>query len=138
MNKINFQNVNFTSIAEFLDYLPPSELKLTEYLREIVFRCIPDAKEKLAYNVPYYHRHKNICFIWPASILWGKKKTYEGVRFGFTKGYLLTDEKKYLDKGDRKQVYWMDYIDIKKINVPVLESFLYEAVLIDDEMKRRK
>ena len=125
------QNVHFKSLNEFFDFLPEKELELVEYLRELVFQCIPDAREKLAYNVPYYQRHKNICFIWPASILWGKKKTYEGVRFGFTQGYLLTDETNYLDRGDRKYVYWKDFAQIKQINVPMLEAFLFEAVLID-------
>ena len=132
------QNVKFNSITQFFDFLPENELDLVEYLRDIVFRCIPDAKEKLAYNVPYYSRFKNICFIWPASILWGKKKTYEGVRFGFTQGHLLTDDSNCLERGARKYVYWKDYPEIKQINVSLLEAFLFEAAVIDDKSKRLK
>ena len=79
---------------------------------------------------------RNICFIWPASVLWGNKKTYNGVRFGFTNGYLLTDPDNYLNKGDRKQVYWKDFINPSEIDPAILEPFLYEAVLIDDKEKR--
>lgn len=125
------QNVHFKSVGEFLDFLPEDELKIVEQLRELVFMCIPDASEKLAYNVPYYKRYRNICFIWPATILWGKKKTYEGVRFGFTNGYLLTDEKNYLSKEGRKKVYWKDFKVIKQNETKILESLLYEAALID-------
>jgi hypothetical protein len=130
------QNVSFNTVDEFLEFLPEDELKIVNCLRKLVFDCIPDVRETLSYNVPYYKRHKNICFIWPSSILWGNKKTYDGVRFGFTAGYLLTDELNYLDKGDRKQVYWKDFKNIKEINVDVLKSYIFEALVIDDKAKR--
>lgn len=99
---MKMQNVNFKSVDEFLSYLPDDELRVVEYLRNILFECIPNCQERLAYNVPYYQSHKNICFIWPASIKWGKKVTYKGVRLGFTNGNLLADEVNYLEKGNRK------------------------------------
>ena len=124
------QNVSFRNVDEFLDFLPEEELKITLRLRKIVLECIPNVKEKLSYNVPYYFLKKRICFIWPASILWGKKQTYEGVRFGFTSGYLLQDETGYLDKGDRKEVYWHDFKSLKEIEEDVLKSFIFQAVEI--------
>lgn len=128
------QNVKFHSIEEFFDFLPEDELKLTLYLREIVFRCIPGIQESLKYNVPYYKRHKNICFIWPSSILWGNKKSYEGVRFGFTQGHLLTDTELYLEKGDRKYVYWKDFQRTNEVDVAKLEALLFEASFVDDDL----
>ena len=136
--KQNPHNVKFSSVDEFLDFLPVDELKVVEFLRRIVFNCIPDITEKLAYNVPYYKRNKNICFIWPASVLWGKKKTYEGVRFGFTSGYLLQDEMNYLDKGDRKQVYWKDFTEIKEIDVDLLKTYIFDAYIIDQSFSKIK
>jgi hypothetical protein len=130
--KRKMQNVRFHNIDEFLDFLPENELRLVNALRQIVFNCIPMVTEGLAYNVPYYKMYRNICFIWPASVLWGKKQTYEGVRFGFKNGNLLQDEIGYLDKGDRKQVYWKDFKDIKEIDVDLLNSYLFEAVIIDE------
>ena len=132
------QNVAFKSIDEFLDFIPNDELKIVNVLRQLVLDCMPDAVEKLSFNVPFYKRHKTVCFIWPASVLWGKKKTYEGVRFGFTNGYLMQDEIKYLSKGDRKQIYWRDFISIKDINIEVLKSYLYEAIMLDNETKSIK
>lgn len=130
------QNVQFKSIEEFLDFLPENELEMVNYLRSIVLDCIPNVREHLAFNVPYFKRHSNICFIWPSSVLWGKKKTYEGVRFGFTKGNLLPDDLNFLDKGSRKQVYWKDFTNLSAIEVDILKMYLYEAALIDQEQAK--
>jgi hypothetical protein len=132
------QKVNFNSVEEFLDFLPEQELKITEKLRKIIFDCLPQCTEKLSYNVPYYKIHKNVCFIWPASVLWGKQKTYEGMRFGFTFGYLLQDEIGFLDKGNRKQVYYKDYTNITAIEPDILKAYIYESALIDEQLKKEK
>jgi hypothetical protein len=128
------QNVSFRNLNDFLDFLPEDEREIAEVLRQIVFDCIPMAKEKLSYNVPYYKVHKNICFIWPASVFWGNSKSYEGVRFGFTKGYLLQDENGFLDKGTRKQVYWKDFTTCDSINIPLLKSFIFDALRLDEQV----
>lgn len=128
----------FTSVEECLDFIPEEELAVAEILRALALECIPNVKEKLGYNVPFYHRYGAICFIWPASVLWGKQKTYEGVRFGFTKGYLLTDPSGYLDKAHRKHVYWKDFSHPKFLDIPLLKSLLFEAVLIDEQVWKEK
>lgn len=131
------QEVSFRNVEEFLEYLPDDERKMTDLLRKIIFSCCPQITEKLSYNVPYYKQHKHICFIWPASILWGKKKMYEGVRFGFTSGHLLTDEMGYLDQGNRKYVSYKDFSSVKDIDVELLRSYLFEAIALD-EFSRKK
>ena len=136
--KSKMQNVSFRSVDEFLDFLPEDELKITVALRKIVFDCIPGVREKLSYNVPFFRKHKNICFIWPASVLWGNKKSYQGVRFGFTSGYLLQDEAGYLDKGNRKQGCWKDFISIREEDILMMKSYLFEAALIDDKSGKKK
>ena len=130
--------VTFKTLDDFFEFLPPDELKIVDKLRRIVLQCIPEAEEHLAYQVPYYKLYKNICFIWPASVTWGKKQTYSGVRFGFTQGYLLQDEIGYLDQGGRKQVYWKDFTDAGQIEEGLLQSYLFEAVMIDQELARGK
>ena len=90
--KQKMQDVSFRNIDEFLEYLPEAELKTVNLLRKIIFDCVPNIKEKLSYNVPFYKKNKGMFFIWPASILWGKKKSYSGIRFGFQQGYLLRDD----------------------------------------------
>jgi len=125
------QQVNFKTLDEFFEFLPPRELEMVEILRRIILHCIPEATESLAYNVPYYKLRKNVCFIWPASVTWGKKQTYDGVRLGFTQGYLLQDEIGYLDRGGRKQVYWKDFTNMGQMGEDLLKSYLFEAVIID-------
>ena len=129
------QNVKFDSLDEFFDFLPEEELVIVEYLRAVILDCIPNCTEKLSYNVPYFKLRSNICFIWPASVLWGKKKTYEGVRLGFVKGYLMHDDIHYLEKGERKQVYWRDFKSIEEIDVDILRDYIYDAVLVDERKK---
>jgi hypothetical protein len=131
---IKMQEVAFRNVGEFLDFLPAEELKIVERLRGLVFECLPGVSENLSYNVPFYRHHRNICFIWPASVLWGHRKSYDGVRLGFTRGYLMGDDAKYLQKGNRKQVYWKDFRDITEIDVEILRSYIFEAILIDEQL----
>lgn len=132
------QEVDFRSIDEFLAFLPEEELVIVEKLRKLVFYCLPDAREKLSFNVPYYYHHRNFCFIWPASVTWGKKKTYEGVRFGFAYGNQIADETGYLEKGGRKQIYWKDFTSIKEIDIELLQAYIYEVIYIDEAHFRKK
>lgn len=130
MNK--FQNIGFKSVGEFLDYLPANELEIVDELRSLVFECIPEVKEKLSYNVPFYSRNNSICFIWPASVPWGKVEN-NGVKFGFTKGSLLKDYASYLGKGDRKQVYTKTFFTPAEIDFDILRDYLFEALEIDSK-----
>lgn len=106
------QSVSFRNVDEFLDYLTVDELKIVKLLRNIIFEGSQHITEKLSYNVPFYKIDKTIFFIWPTSILWGKTKSYEGVRHGFTSGYLMQDELNYLDKGNRKIAYYRDFSEM--------------------------
>lgn len=135
--KIKMQNVKFQSVAAFLAFLPPEELEVVEFLRQLIYDCIPDASEKLSYNVPYFKRYKTICFLWPGSVLWGKKQSYTGVRFGFTQGHLLSNELGYFKLEGRKQVAWRDFQSIEEIDVELLQMYIYEAAVIDEGWQRK-
>ena len=132
------QNVSFDSLEEFFDFLPDEEYELVRYLRAIILDCMPNCKEKLSFNVPFFKRRANVCFLWPASVLWGKKKTYEGVRLGFSKGYLLHDDIQYLEKGNRKQVYWRDFKSKAEVDIDILRAYIYDAIRVDDEHAAKK
>jgi hypothetical protein len=135
--KKKMQDVDFKNVDDLLAFLPEDELKIVERLRKIIFSCLPGCTGKLAYNVPFYKVHANICFIWPPSVKWGGKG-HEGVRFGFTKGYLLTDEIGYLDRGTRKQVYWRDFYSMKDIEAEILRAYIFVAALVDEEVMSNK
>lgn len=134
--KNKFQDVDFSNVDEFLHYLPQDHLKIVESLRALVLECIPDVKEKLSYNVPFYHRFGRICFIWPSSVQWGTTKR-SGVDIGFCRGDLLADPG-YLEIGNRKQVYVKTFNDVKEIDHYMLRQLLYEAVVIDEELARKR
>jgi hypothetical protein len=126
------QDIRFKSVDEFLEFIPENERMIVDVLRTLVFDYVPGITEKLSYNVPFYKKNKGMFFIWPASVLWGKKKSYDGIRFGFQQGYLLADEINYLDRGKRKQVYWKDFTSLKEIDADLLKAYIFEAVEIDD------
>jgi hypothetical protein len=134
--KNKFQHVDFSNVTEFLYYLPQEHLTIVEALRALVFECIPGVTEKLSYNVPFYHRHRRICFIWPSSVQWGTTQRH-GVDLGFCKGNLLSDPS-YLDIGNRKEVYVKTFHHVKEIDHHILRQLLYEAVVIDEELANDK
>ena len=124
------------SIEDFLQSLPTEERHVTQHLRNIVYDCIPHCNEKLSYNVPYFSVHKPICFIWPGAVLWGKKRMYDGVRFGFTKGHLLNNESTYFDQGKRKFVIYRDFKNPSEVDVDLLKMYLFNAAEVDEQFGR--
>lgn len=121
------QNVSFKNIEEFYDFLPQDELEITLALQNIIAQTLPNYSVHLAYNALFFKRDTNFCFIWPSSILWGKSKSYEGVRFGFTKGNLISDPSFYLEKDNRKQVFWKDIQYFEDIDVAVIKDLLLQS-----------
>lgn len=97
---------------------------------------LPDAKEKLSYNVPFYSRFTRICFIWPGSVPWGKTKK-KGVELGFCRGNLLSDPS-YLNINGRKEVYIKTFCSTKDIDVDKVRELLFEATVVDEERHRGK
>lgn len=74
-----------------------------------------------------------MCFIWPASVLWGKKKTYAGVRFGLCYGSLVPAYEPYLQGGGRKQVYWRDMTAVSSSDERIIRSLIRAAIQVDHE-----
>ena len=130
------QNVSFHSVEDFLEYLPPNELEIVLVLRQLIFSLSPAITEKLSYNVPFYKLNKNILFIWPSSILWGEKKSYIGVRLGFTTGYLLQKPFPYLSKGGRKYVFYKDFQKLSEIEMDLLKTYIIDAIETDENLKK--
>lgn len=135
---MKMQSYNFRNVHDFLSYLPEKELEITEFLREKVYECIPNVKEKLSYSVPYFSRFKAICFIWPGVIKWGAKQSYDGVRLGFVHGHLLVDEWDFLSRDNRKYVFWKDFNKMEEIDEDLLKHFLFEASLVDQGFSKVK
>ena len=131
----NTQGIEFKKVDEFLDNIPEDELEIVLFLRKIILECMPDCKEKLAYNVPFYYRHSRICYIWPATVLW--EKIPKGVAIGFCKGDSFLDETFTIEKFASK----LTFNSVKEIDVPFVKQQINEAILIDEKIvkaRRRK
>jgi hypothetical protein len=135
--KNRFQSVDFHDVEEFLDYLPEKDRKIVDKLRKLVLECLPGCKEKLAYNVPYYYLNSRVCFIWPGVVQWGTPRR-EGVELGFCRGHLMADERDYLEKGNRKEVYMKTFHDVKDIDAELLKQYIYEAAFVDEQAAKKK
>lgn len=125
-----FQKIKYASVDDLLLSLPKEELDVVNVLRGIVLECLPGVKEKLSYNVPYYTLKRRVCYIWPSHVPWGNVPL-SGVSFGFVHGNLLSDEANYLNRGNRKQVYTLNYTSVDAIDEAILKMFLFEAAHID-------
>jgi len=124
------QQIKFHTVEDFLDFLPENELQIVSVLRNIILENLPNCKEKLSYNVPYYYGRRRICFIWPASVPWGKVKL-NGVQLGFCNAKLMQDELNYLDKDNRKQIGTKTFFSVKEIEEDLIKMYLFEALEID-------
>jgi hypothetical protein len=136
---------NYASIEEMLLSLPAGERKIVQHLRAIVLECLPKAKEKLSYGVPFYRRNRMICFIWPPTITWDpqqqKKKEAniaKGVTLGFCQGNRMSNEDGALLAEGRKQVYCMYFKTVKEINEQQIKALLFEAELVDESFKKKR
>ncbi len=128
----NPQQIKFWNLADFSDSLPEDELKIVNFLREIVLNAMPECAEKLAYNVPFYYLNYRVCYIWPATIPWGGLE--EGVALGFCKGGLFSNAQMADPKGMTKMIF----TNINQINVKEIEQLLFEAIIVDKESYEAK
>ncbi|MBK6753037.1 MAG: DUF1801 domain-containing protein [Flavobacteriales bacterium] len=125
--------LRFATVQECLDFLPPDERALTGELRELLLQEAPELKERISFNVPFYKVRRDICFLWPASVLWGNRKTYDGVRLGFSYGNLLQSGTGHLERGDRKQVCWRELTALMPADERMIRTLLREALRLDAE-----
>ena len=132
------KGISFDTVDDFLEYLPDDERRIVNTLRKIVLDCMPEGKEKLAYNVPFYYQHKRVFYIWPSSIPWGKIKETGVVEFGFCQGIKIEDEIGFLNKGDRKEMASVKFRSLKEIDLDLLRSYIYEALFIDEQLAKEK
>jgi len=131
------QDVHFSSVEEFLEYLPEDELRVVQRLRALVLDTLPGITEKLSFNVPFYRKHKTICFIWPGAVAWGGARQ-EGVRMGFANGHLLDNELNFLELGNRKTVAYHDFRKLSDIDEDIVKVYLQDAWELDLKEYQKK
>ncbi len=122
------------SLTQLYDLLPENERLVTDVLRGIVKDHLPAyCKEKISFNVPYFHGNKGICIIWPATAPRGGIK--KGVLLGFWYGNKLKDVAGYLTHGSNKQIFYKIFYDVDEINEKAILKLLKEAVRVDGEWR---
>lgn len=127
---MKMQNVSFRSYEECLDYIPKNEQELLERLDDLIRSTLPQIKRKLSYNVPFYYQQKNICYVWPGAVPWGRV-TFPGVQLGFTQGHKLFDETAYLLTQNRKYVRTRQFNSLREEDEDMIRYFLLQAEEID-------
>lgn len=124
----------FKSLIDLLEFLPEEERMIVDVLRQIVKENLPDyCKEKISFNVPYFHGKKGICIIWPSTIPRGGIN--KGVLLGLWYGCKLKDEDNYLKHGTNKQIFYKIYTSVDQINEKAIVKLLKEAVELDKSFK---
>ncbi len=122
--------IKFKSVDDFLEYLPKPERAIVDALRELIFSCLPDIEERLAYNVPFYYARKRLFFIWPSSIPWGGIK--EGVQLGFVRGSELADPHGVLGLEKGKTMAGITFHSTGEIPVEAIRTLIFEAAYLDN------
>ncbi len=125
------QDFKYETYVELFDSLEPEEQIIVQTLKEIIETNISDIKCKLSWNIPAFYRNKSICYIWPGSVAWGKQ-TFSGVQLGFNHANKMNPNN-YLERGNRKQVYWKIFHSIEEIenDYGIITELLQEANEID-------
>jgi hypothetical protein len=129
------------TVDEILSELPRREQVLVKRLRRRVLEGLPFATEKLVYGVPFYSQNRLVCFIWPPSISWGKRKespSEKGVALGFCRGNLMANEDGLLLAENRRQVYCLYFKTLKDVDDDKIKALLHEADMIDGTFRKKK
>ncbi len=128
MNELS--SLKIRSILQLYETLPDEERIITEVLRQIIAEQLPAyCKEKISFNVPYFHGNKGICIVWPSTIPRGGIK--KGVLFGLWYGNRLKDADSYLTHGTNKQIFYKIFQTVDDINEKAIVKLLKEAVKLD-------
>jgi hypothetical protein len=130
------RSIKFQSYVEFWEFIPKDQREIVDVLRPLILENLPaSTKEKLSYNVPFYYGRRRICLIWPAAVPRGGIR--EGVLLGFCQGYKLRDPENYLTHGTNKQVFYKIFKSVEEIETTPIISLLNEAVVVDQQLKKK-
>jgi len=101
---------------------------ICEELRRLILENIPNVKEEIKWNCPFYSYKGILCFINPRK---------DCVDLGFYQGHLLSNENGILDT-DGKTVRHIKYVTIDDIDEYKLLEVINEAVLINEELQKKQ
>jgi hypothetical protein len=131
------------SVEEMIMSLPGDEQAIVKRLRNLVLESLPKAKEAPYYGlgVPYYSRRRQICYIFPASALYGTEafsNEKRNVTLGFCQGNRMSNDEGLLQAEGRKQVRVIHFQSLHDINESQVRALLFEASMVDEEFHDRQ
>ena len=134
---VNLVTPSAKTVDEMIMALPRSEQVIVKRLRDLVLECLPFATEKPYYGlgVPYYSRHRQICYIFPTSALYGTEDMNHedrNVTLGFCQGNRMSNEGGILQAEGRKQVRVIYFHTVRDIKEDQVRALLFEAGMIDE------
>jgi Domain of unknown function (DU1801) len=124
------------SLVQLYELLTEEERIITDVLRQVILDTIPQCKEKISYNVPFFFGNRSICLVWPASVPRGGIKN--GVMLAFWYGNRLNDTEGYLTHGSNKQIFYKIFLSAGDIQVKPLVKILKEAASLDAAFSQKK
>ena len=119
-----------SSIEQFLDELPKNQLLIVEELRAFIKERLPDARERLAYGVPFFYLSRRICFVWPTAIPRSGVQG-DGVLFGLCEGHMIRYKAEEFRGRSNKVVRFVVYQSTDEIDFGDLSVWLDEAAELD-------
>ena len=101
------------------------------YVRSVIFKTLPDIKEKYSYKIPFYHHNKKpLCYL---NILKGTNY----VDIAFVQGVFLQEKFPQLkDKNNRKQVRSIAVKNMESFDELMFVRLLKEASILLDNSKK--
>lgn len=122
-----------TEVEDFIYQYEDDQRKVMLFLHNWLTNDL-NLTGKIRFNIPFYYGKSWICYLSPT-----KNGTTE---FAFVRGNELSNEQGLLDNKGRKQVYSIEFRNVKEIPQQTLNEIIHEAILLDElkpyEFKRKK
>lgn len=119
------------NVRQFISELPAPQREIMTILRAWVMDLGAHAEEKISHQIPYFSFYAPLCYLNPID---------DGVEFGFTKGFELSDDLKILESKGRKHVKSITFYSIAELeeNEEPIRRLLNEAAILNEYLDKRK
>lgn len=113
---------------KFIDRLKPEHAEMIYILRDIILNSVPGFVEQHDKYLPVFHYMEACCFL-------GYHRKM-GVYVAFVKGKFMVTQEAFSEP-DTKYIRKIHYKSVNDIDVPLLESLIYEAVEINRKRNKK-
>lgn len=110
-----------------LDLYPPNVREIVQHTHQLIYTLIPSIQSSIKWKIPFYHYHKNLCYINPQE---------DSVILGFVYGSKLSNIHGILE-GSGKQVRHITLYQLKDIYEEGVSETILEAVLHNEQFISR-